>query len=1563
MEEEKFEVKYKKDLWKKNTIIKDAVHGYISIPKPIIREIIDTETFQRLKNIEQTGMEALYPSATHNRFTHSLGVYHLSKMSFAQFRKNVKSDFETIYNEVKNKFAQTADDVWDRWELMFQLASLLHDCGHSPFSHTLEFIYDLPVEKTLNDRLTENMSNQFKEDVGYNYLKETGSAKKICGAPHERMSSLFIKMKGPDYFYDKVECLLKNYVSELLPNSNVYEKSQLIFDDDIEFMIRMIIGCRYNFDKADEYKAKGFYSPKEENNWYTELQLRNCIINMLNSKLDVDNLDYVIRDSKYSGYANQNVDIERLLSSLTIVTAFELKDVELKKEDTLNCCVNLVRFKGNYINARISGACYIGSHSQDIKAHGKVYLEGEQGKSEAIQRSMRTGERFSAHVTFPMEGKNEDGIQVLVSALSTSDKIDGICYLNIRGCMEGTFTGTIFKNEVEIPQKWEKSGKRRIFSAYYQNSMSVLMSAIEGSNFEKKWVYSHQISTFTNNYLNIYLLEKYAQNLMNKESRIFETDLESLVKELENGLIKKQSDITVNNTEEIKKARLMLHDKIKDNFLEDNKELHEFLDKEADEKNIRDILGVIDVLITYKKMFNKSHSGLQNVVDRIVKNGEYFDKKSYKQLKSFSDNKEYLKLRGRETQYFWDIMAMCEQKTILDHHFSKSSDEDLVALYKQEYLSPVPEDAQEAVVNSHIEFSENFEYLIKRNYMRCMWKSYPEYQFYFQDWTDEEIAALNTFLKPHTVPAGFGYLVLSDTIGENRAGDRQKAFWAYLKKEYNLKRFVSVNQIIKTKQFTPYETYMKRGEQVVRLEDIGLFSSMKKEEEFRFFYYDQNQGGKTVDIVAILDWLRKEITESKKKADLAKGRYEETDMKKDTIIRDNIYGNICLPYKIRQLVDCKEFQRLRRITQLATAGQVFPGAVQNRFSHSLGVYHLMNKIVFHFEKKLRKIGYEDSIKEKDKDAILVAALLHDIGHGPFSHAFEDAGINRDNFSHEYWTKRIITSPETDINQTLQGIWGKDFPELVMSYIDCRNEVKDGKFQKGRYSKDGLNLKFIFASLVSSQLDADRMDYLLRDSHACGVTYGKFDIERLIEGMSIAINAAGELKVGVEEEYASNVEEYFYARYMMYNNIYYHPFKIFTEKLLQNILREACDSYIKGYLKSKNLPPVLAEIFNHATMSLGDFCDLDDHVVMGAMQVWANLKEKGTERLAMLCRYFLNRKGYRKLDIINPNGFCEKLNRAKMNKCNIMDSKSGRHDFIYCAKKIQMYKIDKKGDVYIIKRNGTIVGLQDIKGMRNLENEGSVLYHCMELTEKFYPEDKELISQLIREFGINNSVEIEKKYVLKSDVNKDKIIDEILSIAKENGYYIDIGDPKQQEDVYFDTDNKTLRKNDFSVRIRTRGEQKYITCKYKMQTESNGEGGQLERYEAERIVESADLMQNKEHIDPAVITLLAKDSYGIDDLLERIKVSNMRQKYVIYKDGSKFGRADERYELVLDDVIYTNMDNGNVAKEIQIEIELKSDYETRINMKELTDLIETIESITSITQSKYNRALMLTEEVK
>ena len=346
--------------------------------------------------------------------------------------------------------------------------------------------------------------------------------------------------------------------------------------------------------------------------------------------------------------------------------------------------------------------------------------------------------------------------------------------------------------------------------------MSVLMSAFEGSNFERRWVYAHPVSTFVNNYLNIYLLEKYAQILMNKEIKQFSTDLNQLVEDLENGLTEEKPGKAEQLIEEARHAQTILYNKIEDNFRDVNDRIYEFLEDSVRTRNIYELSELYDVQITFKKIFGKTHSGLLDVINKIVTGKKSLVDNAYQKLKDFNQNKKYLRLRGREAQYFWDIVAMCESKSIMGQNFYKSTDEDLMALYKQEYLTAVESDVPIEEKNSHTEFSENFEYLTKRNYMRCMWKSYPEYQFYIRDWTNEEIRVLDDLLKPHTVPKGYGYLVLSDTIGENRASDLQKKFWEYLKKEYRLKRFVSVNQSIKTKQFTSYETYMKRDKQVIR---------------------------------------------------------------------------------------------------------------------------------------------------------------------------------------------------------------------------------------------------------------------------------------------------------------------------------------------------------------------------------------------------------------------------------------------------------------------------------------------------------------------------------------------------------------------------------------------------------------------------------------------------------------------------------------------------------------------------------------------------------------------------
>ena len=194
--------------WGKNNIMRDSIHGYINIPAPIVKGLIDTQLFQRLKNIEQTGMKVLYPSATHDRFTHSLGVYYLGTKAFQNFRKNVhaqsKDEYMAVVSQVsyKTKLIQ-ANNVWDRWGLLFSIACLLHDCGHAPFSHTLEFLYDVDRESQMKDDIktikvnrllcaelvcledSEKRIRSFTDDFYYS----DNDGEKCKGKPHERMSA------------------------------------------------------------------------------------------------------------------------------------------------------------------------------------------------------------------------------------------------------------------------------------------------------------------------------------------------------------------------------------------------------------------------------------------------------------------------------------------------------------------------------------------------------------------------------------------------------------------------------------------------------------------------------------------------------------------------------------------------------------------------------------------------------------------------------------------------------------------------------------------------------------------------------------------------------------------------------------------------------------------------------------------------------------------------------------------------------------------------------------------------------------------------------------------------------------------------------------------------------------------------------------------------------------------------------------------------------------------------------------------------------------------------------
>lgn len=322
-------------------------------------------------------------------------------------------------------------------------------------------------------------------------------------------------------------------------------------------------------------------------------------------------------------------------------------------------------------------------------------------------------------------------------------------------------------------------------------------------------------------------------------------------------------------------------------------------------------------------------------------------------------------------------------------------------------------------------------------------------------------------------------------------------------------------------------------------------------------------------------------------------------------IRDPIH-NIIIFDKDKEkllldLLDTKEMQRLRHIKQLGFSSYTYPGAEHTRFAHSLGVTHLTHRFIDKTV-SIKAPEYRTQLEELQDNKLLVcaAALLHDIGHGPFSHALESVtGI-----SHEKWTTKIIMG-NTEVNQVLtgQGFNPKEVAEII---------------QRNHNSS-------VMVKLLSSQLDADRTDYLLRDSIMTGAGYGKFDLEWLINVLKVGI-VKDKLEIGLDLDKGKSIaEDYVMARYYMYLNVYFHKTTRSAELMMRQIVKKASDLNIE-------LPPGISKIknegINDETLKL--YLRLNENTIWNYVEQWLEHPE-----LNELCNGIINRKLYKVLPKASP----------------------------------------------------------------------------------------------------------------------------------------------------------------------------------------------------------------------------------------------------------------------------------------------------------------------------------------
>lgn len=308
------------------------------------------------------------------------------------------------------------------------------------------------------------------------------------------------------------------------------------------------------------------------------------------------------------------------------------------------------------------------------------------------------------------------------------------------------------------------------------------------------------------------------------------------------------------------------------------------------------------------------------------------------------------------------------------------------------------------------------------------------------------------------------------------------------------------------------------------------------------------------------------------------------------------------------LIDTPEFQRLRRIRQLGLAYFAYQAAEHSRFTHSLGAFHLAARMV-------AKLRLDYTISDEEQTAIRVAALVHDIGHGPFSHVIESIL----DFHHEEFSIEAVLSGDTSVGRTLSS-YSPDLPGWVASII------------RGDFPRRALG------QLISSQLDVDRMDYLLRDSLMTGAKYGIFDLEWIIK--SIEINEADDhLYVSAPGIYA--VEDYLQARYYMYRQVYFHRTLRSAEAVLRMLLRRALKLFNDGgdvwFAAGSPMEKVLAG----EKLSLDEHLALDDADISFHIKRWLHSQDT---MLADLASRFLDRRLFKAFDLDMPtaerSGFIE-----------------------------------------------------------------------------------------------------------------------------------------------------------------------------------------------------------------------------------------------------------------------------------------------------------------------------------
>ena len=388
---------------------------------------------------------------------------------------------------------------------------------------------------------------------------------------------------------------------------------------------------------------------------------------------------------------------------------------------------------------------------------------------------------------------------------------------------------------------------------------------------------------------------------------------------------------------------------------------------------------------------------------------------------------------------------------------------------------------------------------------------------------------------------------------------------------------------------------------------------------------------------------------------------------KDKIINDPIYGFITIDSGIiTDLINHPYFQRLRRISQLGLSYLVYPGANHSRFQHAIGCMHLMTKAIYQIKKK----GH--TISKEEEEGLKIAILLHDIGHGPFSHALENS---------------IVT--------------GLSHENLSISFMQALNKEFNGKLSLAMQIFSNTHPKKFLHQLVSSQLDMDRLDYLKRDSFFSGVVEGNIGTERIIKMLDVKND-----ELVIEEKGIYSIEKFLIARRLMYWQVYLHKTVVSAENMLINVLKRAkilitnnANIFSTPYLKIFLENNFIKKDFEKNIDLLNNFSKLDDSDIYTCLKYW---KDCNDFVLSTLAKKIIDRNLLKIKILKEPILEVKKNNIIDIFSRNNNCSKEEAEFFIFSYKISNSTYDIEKSNINILMKNGDVIDITSASDQFNID---------------------------------------------------------------------------------------------------------------------------------------------------------------------------------------------------------------------------------------------------------------------